>query len=94
MTVRITAYFWNGAVCTTEPVGPSVTTTVTEEGAFSRTMIFEGPSDEEIDACLTIEALPPDGYYPDTRSNLRAEIRSLADGVDLVEVALVLEPTP
>jgi hypothetical protein len=93
VTVRITAYVWNGA-CTTELVGPPATTSVNEEGDFSRTMGFEGSTDDEIEACLTVEALPPEGYFPDARSNIRAEIRPQDQGVEVVQVELVLEQTP
>jgi hypothetical protein len=93
VTIQITAYVWDG-VCTTELVGPPVTTTVTEEGSFSRTVGFEGPTDNEIEACITVEALPPLGYFPDARSNIRTEIRPLDDGIDVVRVALVLEQNP
>jgi hypothetical protein len=95
VTIQITAYVWDDG-CTTELVGPPSTTVVNEEGAFSKTIGFEGSVDNEIEACLTVEALPPLGYFPDTRSNIRAEIRPRNDpsGVDVVQVALVLEQTP
>jgi hypothetical protein len=93
VTIRITAYVYSGSACTTELVGPPATTNVTEEGSFSKTVGFEGPTDDEIEACLTVEALPQAGYFPESRS-IRAEIRPLDEGVEVVQVALVLEPTP
>ena len=93
VTVQITAYVWTvTAGCTAELVGPPQTTPVNEEGDFNKTLGFEGSLEDEVEACLTVEALPPLGYFGDTRSNIRAEIRPRDQGVQVIDVALTLEP--
>jgi hypothetical protein len=95
-TVRISVYRFEAPTCTTQLVGPTMTATVTEEGMFSQVMVYTvaDPGVDYVEACLTVEALPPTGYYADSRSNLRAQLKRLVAGVEVVgPVDLVLEPT-
>ena len=98
VTVRISVYrFEVGTGCTTQLVGPPATAVVTEEGDFARTVIYtvEDTDINYVEACLTVDALPPVGYFGDSRTNLRAQLRRALDGVDVVGgVDLVLEPDP
>ena len=62
---------------------------------FSRTIIYtvEDSGLDYIEGCVTVEATAPSGYYPDSRSNLRAQLKRRELGVVVVGgVNLVLEP--
>ena len=96
-TVSVSVYrFEAGTGCTTQLVGPPATTNVTEEGLFARTIVYtvEDSGLDYIEACVTVEAVAPSGYFPDSRSNLRAQLMRRELGVVVVSgVDLVLEPT-
>ena len=98
VTVRISVYrFEVGAGCTTQLVGPPATAIVTEEGDFARTVVYtvQDADIDYVEACITVEALPPSGYLGDSRSNLRAQLKRLLSGVEVVGgVDLVLEQDP
>jgi hypothetical protein len=98
VTVRISVYRFEatGPGCTTQLVGPPTTAVVTEEGDFQRTVVYtvENTGVEYVEACLTVEALPPAGYLADSRTDLRAQLKRLLAGVEVVgPLALVLEPS-
>ena len=96
-TVNMSVYRFDvGTGCTTQLVGPPATTNVTEEGLFSRTIVYtvEDNGLDYIEACVTVEAVAPTGYFSDSRSNLRAQLKRREIGVVVVSgVDLVLEPT-
>jgi hypothetical protein len=98
VTVRISVYhFVIGTGCTAQLVGPPTTAIMTEEGNFSKTVVYtlDDPDIEYVEACITIDALPPTGYFGDSRSNLSARLKRLPDGVEVIEgVDLVLVRDP
>ena len=94
VTLRVTTYQWNGQ-CTNVMFGPVNSLTVNELGRFSATLGY-GRGEDDVQVCLTVEAIPPSGsnLAGEVRSAIRAEVRPLEDGLQLVEVDFVLSPNP
>ncbi len=91
--VRNSAYPWNGS-CGTEMIAPPVQTSIAELGEYDWVVTSDG--EEEFDACITLEAIPPEGLdlVGETRSHLRAKIRPLEEGIETLNVHFTLLPIP
>ncbi len=89
-TVRTTV-FLKGTGCGSEPLAPPFEVETDEEGGYAQSLTFSG--NDEFDACLTIEAIPPPGSELRPSSTVREiEIRPLNEGIQTIRVDFELAP--
>ncbi len=90
VTIEATTFRRQGA-CDDQPVGLPQSTTTDEDGTYRLTITLEG--EDEFEACVTVDALPPAGSELQPVSHIRQVRARLRDErIDPLRVDITLTP--